>query len=113
MKLAQQYTSAYDGIIAGAPAINWAEFYINSIWPTFYMESTQQFPHDYELNTITSLAVSACDKLDSIKDGIISDVDGCRRQFDPFKQVGKIFNYSTMGSEIKISHAAAAVANAS
>ncbi|KAF5704828.1 hypothetical protein FGLOB1_8340 [Fusarium globosum] len=113
LKLAQQYPSAYDGIIAGAPAINWAEFYMNTIWPTFYMESTQQFPRDCELNAITSLAVSTCDELDGVKDSIISDVDGCRRQFDPFKQVGKTFNCSTIGSEMKIIHAAAAVANAS
>ncbi|KAJ4116117.1 hypothetical protein NW768_011089 [Fusarium equiseti] len=113
LKLAQQYPTAYDGIIAAAPAINWAEFYINSVWPIFYMESTQQFPHDCELDAITSLAVSACDKLDGVKDGIISDVDTCRRKFDPFKHVGTSFHCSSIGSKLKISHAAAAVANAS
>ncbi|WAO91777.1 Carboxylic ester hydrolase [Fusarium falciforme] len=113
MKLAQQYPSAFDGIIAGAPAINWAEFYINSIWPSFYMEVTQQFPRDCELNEITSLAISACDKLDGVEDGLIGDVDGCRKKFDPFKQVGKSFNCSTTGSKLKVSQAAAAVANAS
>ncbi|KAJ9414832.1 tannase and feruloyl esterase-domain-containing protein [Fusarium oxysporum] len=113
LKLAQQYPSAYDGIIAAAPAINWAEFYINSIWPVFYMESTQQFPHDCELNAITQLAVSACDELDGVKDGIISDVDACRRQFNPFKQVGKTFHCTSTRSKLKISRAAASVANAS
>ncbi|KAF4446542.1 hypothetical protein F53441_9829 [Fusarium austroafricanum] len=113
LKLAQQYPSAYDGIIAAAPAVNWAEFYINSIWPVFYMESTQQFPRDCELNAITWLAISACDELDGVKDGIISDVDACRRKFDPFKQVGKSFECSSSKSKLKISHAAAAVANAS
>ncbi|KAJ3542126.1 hypothetical protein NM208_g4263 [Fusarium decemcellulare] len=113
LKLAQQYPDAYDGIIAAAPAINWAEFYMNSIWPVFYMESTQQFPHGCELDTLTSLAVSACDRLDGVKDGIISDVDACRKTFDPFKQVGKSFNCSTTSSKLTISHAAAAVANAS
>ncbi|EMT74633.1 Tannase [Fusarium odoratissimum] len=113
LKLAQQYPSAYDGIIAAAPAINWAEFYINSVWPVFYMESTQQFPRDCELNAITQLAVSACDELDGVKDGIISDVDACRRKFNPFKQVGKSFDCTSTKSMLKISHAAAAVANAS
>ncbi|RKK66919.1 hypothetical protein BFJ69_g14956 [Fusarium oxysporum] len=113
LKLAQQYPSAYDGIIAAAPAINWAEFYINSIWPVFYMESTQQFPHDCELNAITQLAVSACDELDGAKDGIISDVDACRHIFNPFKQVGKTFHCTSTRSKLEISHAAASVANAS
>jgi hypothetical protein len=113
LKLAQQYPSAYDGIIAAAPAVNWAEFYINSVWPVFYMESTQQFPRDCELNAITQLAVSVCDELDGVKDGIISNVDACRRIFDPFKQVGKPFNCPSAKSKLKISHAAAAVANAS
>ncbi|RGP72011.1 glycoside hydrolase [Fusarium longipes] len=113
LKLAQQYPNAYDGIIAAAPAINWAEFYITSVWPVFYMESTQQFPYDCELNAITSLAVSACDVLDGVKDGIISDVEACRREFNPFKHIGKSFDCSTTNSKHKISHAAAAVANAS
>ncbi|RKK99694.1 hypothetical protein BFJ68_g13099 [Fusarium oxysporum] len=113
LKLAQQYPSAYDGIIAAAPGINWAEFFMNTIWPLFYMESTQQFPRGCELDEITSLAIASCDELDGVKDGIISDVDACRQSFDPFKQIGKSFHCSGTNSKIKISHAAAAVANAS
>ncbi|KAH7141894.1 Tannase/feruloyl esterase [Dactylonectria macrodidyma] len=113
LKLAQQYPSAYNGIIAAAPAINWAEFYMNSIWPPFYMESTQQFPRDCELNELTSLATSICDELDGVKDGLIGNPEACRRNFDPFEQVGKSFNCSSTGSKLRISKAAAAVANAS
>lgn len=77
------------------------------------MESTQQFPRGCELDEITSLAIASCDELDGVKDGIISDVDACRQSFDPFKQIGKSFHCSGTNSKIKISHAAAAVANAS
>ncbi|EXK35670.1 hypothetical protein FOMG_08883 [Fusarium oxysporum f. sp. melonis 26406] len=59
------------------------------------------------------LAVSACDKLDGVKDGIISDVNAYRRQFNPFKQVRKTFHCTSTRSKLKISRAAASVANAS
>ncbi|EXM18251.1 hypothetical protein FOTG_13673 [Fusarium oxysporum f. sp. vasinfectum 25433] len=92
LKLAQQYPSAYDGIIAAAPAINWAEFYINSIWP-------------YSTWSLLSSSPTI--------DGIISDVDACRRKFNSFKQVGKTFHCTSTKSKLTISHAAASVANAS
>ncbi|KAG9500693.1 hypothetical protein J7337_006372 [Fusarium musae] len=95
LKLAQQYPSAYDRIIAAAPAINWAEFYINSIWPVFYMEPTQQLPHDCEPTAITQLRRRRLS------------------QINPFRHVGKSFNCTSTKSELKISHAAASVANAS
>ncbi|KAF9873013.1 hypothetical protein CkaCkLH20_09523 [Colletotrichum karsti] len=113
MKMAQQYPGVYDGISAAAPALNWAEFYINSIWPSFYMENTQQFPRDCELNALTSLGISACDELDGLKDGLISDPDACRAKFDPFQHVGDSFQCSTTNTTLQISQAAAAVANAS
>ncbi|RBR18081.1 hypothetical protein FVER53590_04332 [Fusarium verticillioides] len=62
------------------------------------------------------VAVKASNLLNSIlrhgvKDGIISDVDACRK-FNPFRHVGKSFNCTSTKSELKISHAAS-VANAS
>ncbi|WYZ38164.1 hypothetical protein EsH8_III_000078 [Colletotrichum jinshuiense] len=113
LKVAQQYPNVYDGIMSAAPAVNWAEFYINSIWPIFYMENTQQFPLDCALNALTSLAVSICDELDGVKDGLISDPEACRESFDPFAYVGASFECSSTGSMLNITEAAAAVANAS
>ncbi|KAL0932166.1 glycoside hydrolase [Colletotrichum truncatum] len=113
LKVAQQYEDIYDGIMSAAPAINWAEFYINSIWPSFYMEKTQQFPRDCELNEITSLAIHACDELDGVKDGLISDPEACREKFNVFEHVGESFRCSSSNSTLTISQAAASVANAS
>ncbi|KAI9148776.1 putative feruloyl esterase [Paramyrothecium foliicola] len=112
LKLAQQYPSAYDGIIAAAPGINWARFLIGTFWPLFYMESTKQFPRECELDALTSLAVLLCDKNDGVEDGLISDPEACRETFDPFAQVGKSFLCPSTNSELLISKAAAAVANA-
>lgn len=112
LKLAQQYPSAYDGIIAAAPAVNWAEVYIGSIWPPFYMESTGQFPRGCELDALTSLAIGVCDELDGNKDGLITDPEACRAAFDPFDYVGTLFDCGDTGSAMNISTSAAAVANA-
>lgn len=113
MKVAQQYPDVYDGIMGAAPALNWTEFYINSFWPSFYMENTQQFPRDCELNALTALGIAACDSLDGVKDGLISDPEACRVAFDPFSHVGDSFFCSTTNTTLAITQAAAAVANAS
>ncbi|KAJ3533457.1 hypothetical protein NM208_g7977 [Fusarium decemcellulare] len=112
--LAQQYPSAYDGIISAAPAVHWAEMFMSNIWPTVYMDITKQYPRGCELNELTSLAVYACDGLDGVKDGLIADPDGCRAKFDPFDYVGTWFTCSDNGNDetVAISEAAAAVAEA-
>ncbi|KAK1470330.1 hypothetical protein CCUS01_06432 [Colletotrichum cuscutae] len=113
LKLAQQYPDAYDGIMSAAPAVNWAEFYLDSIWPSYYMLNTQQFPLGCELNAITALAISACDELDGVKDGLVSDPEACRANFNVYAQVGKSFTCAQINSTLEISEAAANVANAS
>ncbi|KAK1518026.1 uncharacterized protein CCOS01_12283 [Colletotrichum costaricense] len=113
LKLAQQYPDAYDGIMSAAPAVNWAEFYLNSIWPSYYMLKTQQFPLGCELNAITALAISACDELDGVKDGLVSDPEACRANFNVSAQVGKSFTCAQINSTLEISEAAANVAIAS
>ncbi|KAI0130984.1 tannase and feruloyl esterase [Daldinia grandis] len=110
--LAQQYPTAYDGIIAAAPGLFWAELMTVSVWPAFYMDSTKQYPHACELTKLTSIAISVCDELDGVKDGLIAEPEECRQKFTPSDYIGTVFNCSATGANMKISPAAVAVANA-
>ncbi|KAK1658146.1 tannase and feruloyl esterase [Colletotrichum godetiae] len=110
--LAQRYPSVYDGIIAAAPAINWAGVLINTMWPRVYMDVTEQYPQPCELQQLTALAVSACDSLDGVEDGLIADTNACKSIFDPHAYIGSEFYCSLTGRSANISSTAAAVANA-
>lgn len=79
------------------------------LWPQQYMNMIGEYPHACELTTITAAAVSACDGIDGVKDGIIGDVDACLDTFNPFDMVGRAINCSEAP---EVSHAAAAVVNA-
>ncbi|KAF2966712.1 hypothetical protein GQX73_g6890 [Xylaria multiplex] len=111
--LAQQYPEAYDGIIAAAPALYWAELAITSVWPVVFMDTTKQYPRNCELNKLTSLAIDKCDGLDGIKDGLIADPEACRAEFNPWDYVGTTFKCPETGLTARISSAAASVAEAS
>ncbi|KAG9964449.1 tannase and feruloyl esterase, partial [Aureobasidium melanogenum] len=112
LSLAQNYPDAYDGIIAAAPAIYWAETNLNTIWGPIYMDMTKQYPNSCELAELTSLAVSLCDARDGVTDGIISEPEDCLNVFDAQTYVGTSFFCSTTNSTLKISAAAANVATA-
>ncbi|KAI8237192.1 putative feruloyl esterase [Colletotrichum sp. SAR 10_96] len=109
LMLAQRYPTQYDGIAAGAPGIQWTDFFPSLLWPQQVMNMLGEYPAPCELQAITAAAVSACDGLDGLEDGIISDADGCLGSFDPFKLVGRAINCSESAT---ISSAAAAVVNA-
>ena len=83
--LAQRYPTAYDGIVAGAPAINWAKFIVAEYWPSFVMNQLQTFPPPCVMDAITAAAVQACDGIDGVKDGVISDPSRC--EFDSLSMV--------------------------
>lgn len=74
------------------------------------MNLAGRYPNGCELETITNAAVSACDGLDGVVDGVITDIKACT--FDPFTVVGNTFNCSTTGKIMEISEIAATVANA-
>jgi feruloyl esterase len=112
LSLAQNYPNAYDGIIAAAPAIYWAETNLNTIWGPIYMDMTKQYPNPCELAELTSLAVSLCDARDGVTDGIISEPEDCLNVFDAQAYIGTSFFCSTTNSTLKISAAAANVASA-
>ncbi|KAL4736107.1 Tannase/feruloyl esterase [Aspergillus similis] len=110
--LAQQYFDAYDGILAAAPGLSWAELAMTSIWPAFYMDLTKQYPSECEMQQLTSLAIEACDALDGVKDGLISDPEQCKQHFHPADHLGAEFTCEGTGLASSISSAAVDIANA-
>ncbi|POS71427.1 tannase and feruloyl esterase [Diaporthe helianthi] len=109
LMLAQRYPTAFDGIAAGAPAIFWNEIFTSSPWPQQFMNMLGEYPHPCELEAITAAAVSACDGLDGVVDGILTNINDCLAGFQPFDLVGGATNCS----EAPIfTSAAAAVVNA-
>jgi hypothetical protein len=79
---AQRFASDYDGILSGAPAINWDRFIPSELWPQIVMHQEVGQPiAACKLTTVTSAAVAACDGQDGVVDGVIDDPRQCH--FDP------------------------------
>jgi hypothetical protein len=107
MMLAQRYPEAYDGIAASAPAFNFARLMPSIAWPQVMMNLIGQFPSVCEFNALTDGAIAACDSLDGVTDGLISDPAAC--SFDPFTMVGR--TVSCDNKTTIISNGAATIAN--
>ena len=87
LMLAQRHPDAYDGILAGAPAINWDRFVPSLLWPQIVMDQELGGSIDgCKLAEATNAAVEACDAVDGVSDGILDDPRAC--DFDPVSLVG-------------------------
>ncbi|KAK5690424.1 hypothetical protein LTR97_012292 [Elasticomyces elasticus] len=104
---AQRYPENYQGIVAAAPAINWAEMAVAGLWPHIVMRRLGYYPPSCELEAILAADVEACDELDGVKDGIIAAPGLCA--FDATTVVGRPFDCE--GDSRKISAEAAEIAN--
>jgi pimeloyl-ACP methyl ester carboxylesterase len=79
---AQRFPDEYDGLVIGAPAINWDRFIAAELWPAIVMNSTLGGPiAASKLNAVTKAAVAACDQRDGVADGVINDPRKCT--YDP------------------------------
>ena len=106
LTMAQRYPDAYDGILATAPAVNWAQFVPAIFWPQRMMQELSYFPPQCELDAISAAATRACDELDGLKDNIIGLPGLCT--FDPRIVVGQA--YSCGNTTGAVSHSAAEIA---
>jgi hypothetical protein len=79
---AQRFPEDYDGILAGAPANNWATMLGGglALLQQTSLDPTGVIP-DLKLSAIERASLAACDQLDGVKDGIVSDPEKCH--FDP------------------------------
>jgi hypothetical protein len=83
---AQRYPRDYDGIVSGAPAINWTKLLMQSMWGTLQMEVMGDPVPGCKLAAATEAAVTACDAIDGVKDGVIEDPGRCH--YDPKALLG-------------------------
>ena len=83
---AQRYPEDYNGIVAGAPAINWTKLILQSMWGTLQMAVANDPLPACKLTAATKAVIAACDALDGVKDGVIGDPQRCT--FDPKVLIG-------------------------
>lgn len=83
LKHAQMFPDDYDGIIAGAPAINWTRFITADLYPQVLMQQDLGKPlSPAQLEKVSAAAVSACDRAEDGRHlGYIPDPSGCH--YDP------------------------------
>lgn len=79
---AQRYPSDYDGIIAGDPGNDRIRLNTGFLWSWLAAnkDPSRPFPAS-KLFVLNRAVIEACDAIDGIKDGLISDPSRCR--FDP------------------------------
>ena len=78
---AQRYPEDYDGIVSGAPAINWSRFIPQELWGAVLMNAIGNPIPNCKLAAATSAAVASCDTIDGVEDGVVEDPARCT--FDP------------------------------
>jgi feruloyl esterase len=82
----QRYPQDYNGVAAAAPAVNWTKLMMQSIWGSM-LENTASNPiASCKLAAATTAAITACDSLDGVKDGVIEDPKRCT--YDPKALIG-------------------------
>jgi feruloyl esterase len=85
---AQRYPEDYNGIVAGAPAINWPKLMMQSIWSTAVMNGAGNAVAGCKIQAATAAAIEACDAIDGVKDGVIENPELCH--YDPKKLIGTV-----------------------
>jgi hypothetical protein len=76
LMLSQRLPGGYNGILSGAPAINWDRFIPSELWPQIVMKQEAGGP-----NAATDAAIGACDSFDGVIDGVLENPRACK--FDP------------------------------
>ena len=84
---AQRYPADYDGILSGAPAINWTRLHVEQMWGHVVMAQLKNVVPQCKFAAAQAAAVSACDAADGVTDGVIENPRACA--FDPKELIGK------------------------
>ncbi|MGY1802576.1 tannase/feruloyl esterase family alpha/beta hydrolase [Blastococcus sp. SYSU D00922] len=84
---AQRYPDDYDGVLAGAPVINFPEMQTGQIWGQIVMLQEDNPIPACKFETALAAAIQACDTVgDGVVDGVIGDPFAC--DFDLTRLIG-------------------------
>ncbi|MET8854307.1 tannase/feruloyl esterase family alpha/beta hydrolase [Amycolatopsis sp. NPDC004625] len=83
---AQNHPKDFDGILANAPAVDWTQFAVATLWPQVVMNQSHDFPSTCVLSAFRTAAIQACDANDGVTNGIVDRPDECG--YDPRSLVG-------------------------
>ena len=83
---AQRYPGDYNGIVSGAPAINWTRFIPAEIWPELVMKQSNDYLPACKENAFTAAVVKACGDQEGVTSPFIADPAKCH--WDPMNLVG-------------------------
>ena len=78
---ASRFPDDYDGIVAGAPAWQWANLMVAELWNSTPHLRDQTAITAPKMTLLNNAVIQACDALDGVTDGIIDDPRKCT--FDP------------------------------
>ena len=82
--MAQRFPNDFDGILSGVPVINWV-----GLMTAFVRIGNAQLGEGWlspeKVKVVQDAVLQACDQLDGLTDGIVSNPDKCKEAFDPAK----------------------------
>ena len=88
---AQRYPADYDGILSGAPAINWPKLHVEQLWGHAGDARSEALRSACASSRRRPLRRSRrATAIDGVKDGVLEDPRRCK--FDPTALVGKVPN---------------------
>lgn len=82
---AQRFPQDFDGVIAGAPVLDFGGKTISGLWNGRALDGVPMTVA--KLDLVAKAAYARCDKLDGLEDGLIDDPRRC--DFDPVKHVAQ------------------------
>lgn len=80
LTMAQRYPNDFDGIFSRVPVINWVG--LQAAGTRMGIALTQGWISPDKVKLVHDAVLVACDDRDGLKDGIVSDHEGCKRIFD-------------------------------
>jgi len=91
MSQVQRWGEEYDGVIAGAPALRFAQQQVNHVFSVVVEHTLDYYPPPCALAKIVNATIEACDPLDGRSDGVVSRTDLCMLNFNLTSIIGESY----------------------
>jgi feruloyl esterase len=79
--MTQRFPADYDGILSGVPVINWVGLQAAGTRLGLAQLNEGWIGPD-KVKLVNDAVIAACDQLDGLADGVVSNYEGCKRVFD-------------------------------